>query len=38
MKARPNKQPCAVCRGHKGGKPMKIRDDDGKISPNSNYL
>lgn len=26
-----NKQPCAVCRNHKGGKPFKIRDDNGKL-------
>ena len=28
---RPNKQPCAVCRDHKKGQPIKIRDDDGTL-------
>lgn len=23
------KQPCAVCREHKGGRPFRIRDDGG---------
>lgn len=25
------KQPCAICRNHKAGKPMKIRDDNGQL-------
>lgn len=25
------KQPCQICRKHKGGKPMKIRDDHGTL-------
>ena len=29
MNVKPNKQPCAVCRNHKSGKPFMIRDDDG---------
>lgn len=28
---KPNKQPCAVCRNHKGGEPFKIRDDNGAL-------
>jgi len=25
------RQPCAVCRNHKGGKPIRIRDDHGTL-------
>ena len=31
MKAKPNKQPCAVCRNHKPLAPFKIRADNGEI-------
>lgn len=27
---RPNKQPCVICKDHKGGKPFMLRDDSGQ--------
>lgn len=33
MKIKPNKQPCQICRNHKGGKPFMLRDDDGHKHP-----
>ena len=29
--ARPLKQPCQICRNHKGGTPIKIRDDNAVL-------
>ena len=28
---KPLKQPCQICRDHKGGTPMKIRDDNAVL-------
>lgn len=33
MKVKPNKQPCQICRNHKGGKPFMLRDDNGQRHP-----
>lgn len=33
MKVKPNKQPCQICRNHKGGKPFMLRDDNGQQHP-----
>ncbi len=27
----PNKQPCVICKDHKGGAPFYIRDNEGKL-------
>lgn len=31
QEAKQLRQPCAVCRNHKGGKPIRIRDDHGTL-------
>lgn len=31
QEAKQLRQPCAVCRNHKGGTPIRIRDDHGTL-------
>ena len=33
MKAKPNEQPCKICKDHKSGKPLMLRDDNGHKHP-----
>lgn len=33
MNIKPNKQPCPICKNHKGGTPLMIRDDNAEKHP-----
>lgn len=33
MKIKPSKQPCQICKNHKGGTPLMLRDDYAEKHP-----